>query len=69
MQVKTTKPDGHKVPTLNIVRTIGNGAFGKLLLTILTVVGYVFEAVDQNSGKTVALKRTQKAGKVISREF
>lgn len=45
-------------PRLKPVRVIGNGAFG-----------YVFEAFDQNRGCKVALKRTQKAGNIISREF
>ena len=31
--------------------------------------GYVFEAIDLNKDIKVALKRTQKAGNVISREF
>ena len=31
--------------------------------------GYVFEAIDQTSGKKVALKRTQKVGNKVSREF
>ena len=31
--------------------------------------GYVFEAIDQNTGKKVALKRTQKVGNKVSREF
>ena len=39
------------------MRVIGNGAFG-----------FVFEAEDQNDRK-VAVKRTQKAGNIISREF
>jgi len=43
---------------LTPISVIGNGAFG-----------YVFEAFDNNRGCKVALKRTQKAGNVISREF
>lgn len=31
--------------------------------------GYVFEAIDGNRKCKVALKRTQKAGNIISREF
>ena len=31
--------------------------------------GYVFEAIDQTTGKKVALKRTQKVGNKVSREF
>lgn len=33
------------------------------------VSGYVFEGIDQNTGKKVALKRTQKVGNKVSREF
>jgi serine/threonine protein kinase len=32
-------------------------------------LGYVFEAIDKNTGTTVALKRTMKAGNVVSREY
>ncbi len=32
-------------------------------------LGYVFEAIDKNTGKTVALKRTMKVGNVVSREY
>ena len=39
-------------------RIIGSGSFG-----------FVFEAYDNESGKTVAVKRTQKAGEYISREY
>lgn len=46
------------MPNLTPIRVIGNGAFG-----------YVFEAMDNNRGCKVALKRTQKAGNIISREF
>jgi serine/threonine protein kinase len=45
-------------PKLRPIRVIGNGAFG-----------YVFEAIDLNRNCKVALKRTQKAGNVVSREF
>ena len=31
--------------------------------------GYVFEAVDLNKDIKVALKRTQKAGNIVSREY
>jgi glycogen synthase kinase 3 beta len=33
------------------------------------IKGYVFEAYDNNRLCKVALKRTQKAGNIISREF
>lgn len=32
-------------------------------------IGYVFEAYDRTHGKTVAVKRTTKAGEYVSREF
>lgn len=31
--------------------------------------GYVFEALDKNSGELVAVKRTHKVGNVVSREY
>ena len=45
-------------PKMKPVRVIGNGAFG-----------FVFEAYDENRKCKVAVKRTQKAGNTISREF
>jgi hypothetical protein len=33
------------------------------------MVGYVFEAIDNNTGDKVAIKRTQKAGNKVSREY
>lgn len=45
-------------PNLKPIKVIGNGAFG-----------YVFQCFDQNRNCMVALKRTQKAGTVISREY
>ena len=33
------------------------------------LIGYVFEAYDRDSRQTVAVKRTQKAGEYVSREF
>lgn len=47
-----------KHPSLEFRRVIGNGAFG-----------YVFEALDKNTGEKVALKRTHKVGNVVSREY
>ena len=35
----------------------------------LNSLGYVFEAYDKTSKKTVAVKRTTKAGEYVSREF
>jgi serine/threonine protein kinase len=31
--------------------------------------GYVFRAIDRNTNKEVAIKRSQKVGNLISREF
>lgn len=64
------------VPLLKPIRVIGNGAFGKWLstlkLSLLTeflLLGFVFEAFDQNRDIKVAVKRTQKAGNIVSREY
>ena len=32
-------------------------------------LGYVFEAIDPNTGESVAIKRTSKSGEYVSREF
>ena len=40
-----------------------------LPIAISTIIGYVFEAYDKDSQQTVAVKRTQKAGEYVSREF
>ena len=50
---------------------MGNGAFGKfkVFTKINKYAGYVFEAIDDNRKQRVAIKRTQKAGNVVSREF
>ena len=39
------------------------------MLEISLSLGYVFEAFDKTSKKTVAVKRTTKAGDYVSREF
>ena len=39
------------------------------IINFFLYLGYVFEAFDQNRQCKVALKRTQKAGNIISREF
>ena len=43
---------------LEPIKVIGSGSFG-----------YVFEAYDKESRQKVAVKRTQKAGEYVSREF
>ena len=55
---KYKDPTQFQRPNLTPVRVIGNGAFG-----------FVFEAYCENRKCKVALKRTQKAGNIISREF
>ncbi len=45
-------------PNYTINRVIGSGSFG-----------YVFEAIDQRTNKKVALKRVEKVGNQLSREF
>ena len=39
------------------------------LLTYTLCLGYVFEAIDPNTGESVAIKRTSKSGEYVSREF
>jgi len=36
---------------------------------ITAILGYVFEAINQNNNQRVALKRTQKVGNIVSREY
>ena len=36
---------------------------------LFDIVGYVFQAYDKDSKQTVAVKRTQKAGEYVSREY
>ena len=72
--------DSAQIPRLKPVRVIGNGAFGKYTTQTLTeiesantflnlYVGFVFEAFDLNRNMKVAVKRTQKAGNIVSREY
>ena len=39
------------------------------ILTSFYHLGFVFEAIDRDTGHTVAVKRTMKAGEFVSREF
>ncbi len=48
---------------------IGNGAFGKSSVLLNAFVGYVFKAIDCKTGEPVAIKRSQKVGNKVSREF
>ena len=41
----------------------------KLSVQVFIVLGFVFEAIDVNNHKRVAVKRTQKVGNVVSREY
>ena len=53
-------------------RIIGSGSFGKFFVTKLinfVSIGFVFEAYDKESEQIVAVKRTQKAGEFVSREY
>ena len=43
--------------------------FKCLTLHVRVHLGYVFEAIDLNRDIKVALKRTQKAGNIVSREY
>lgn len=52
-------------PNYNINRIIGSGCFG----TKLDDEGYVFEAEDRKTHKKVALKRIEKVGNQLSREY
>lgn len=36
---------------------------------MISCLGYVFEALNRNTGITYAVKRTQKAGEYVSREY
>jgi hypothetical protein len=48
---------------------IGNGAFGKKSPSLISFLGYVFKAVESATGTPVAIKRSQKVGNKVSREF
>ncbi|CAD8090128.1 unnamed protein product [Paramecium sonneborni] len=47
-----------KLPSFDIIRVAGSGSFG-----------YVFEAYDHNRKQKVALKRIEKVGTLLSREY
>lgn len=46
------------LPNYEIIRVVGSGSFG-----------YVFEAFDKNLNRRVALKRIEKVGNQLSREY
>lgn len=61
------------LPNYEIKRVIGSGAFGSLYAKIryhpVITPGYVFEAYDHTNKRKVALKRIEKVGEQLSREF
>jgi hypothetical protein len=57
------------MPNLTPLKVIGHGTFGKYPNFLNSLLGYVFEAYDNNKKIKVALKRTQKAGSMVSREY
>ncbi len=64
--LQTTKKEGNKtkIPQYEIVRVIGSGSFGKQCDS-----GYVFEGYDPVNKRKVALKRVEKVGNQLSREY
>lgn len=48
---------------------LGNGAFGKSSIRLSCSLGFVFRATDKNTGEIVAIKRSQKMGNKVSREY
>lgn len=60
------------LPNYEIIRVVGSGSFGRkiILLTLLFLYqGYVFEAWDPTNKRRVALKRVEKVGTQLSREY
>jgi glycogen synthase kinase 3 beta len=60
------------LPNYEIKRVIGSGAFGSNFCSFyftLIFLGYVFEAYDHTNKRKVALKRIEKVGEQLSREF
>lgn len=53
------------IPNYNILRVIGSGCFGTRFLR----QGFVFEAENRKNQKRVALKRIEKVGNQLSREY
>ena len=58
MQSQVGKSGTSTYTSLMPIKVIGSGSFG-----------YVFEAIDEESNQRVAVKRTQKAGEYVSREY
>ena len=62
------------MPNYKPIRVIGHGAFGKSIIflffsVLILLLGYVFEAQCFTHNRRVALKRTMKAGRIVSREY
>ena len=55
-------------PSYTNFSLIGNGAFGNSLIICNSNIGFVFKALDAQ-GQPVAIKRSQKVGNKVSREF
>jgi serine/threonine protein kinase len=56
------------LPNYEIIRVIGSGSFGTSSLKSSSL-GYVFEAYDHTHSRKVALKRIEKVGTQLSREY
>jgi len=61
------------LPNYEIIKVVGSGSFGTLPTFLLSSLnffaGYVFEAWDHTNNKRVALKRIEKVGNQLSREY
>lgn len=60
------------LPNYEVIKVIGSGSFGMYNLFPLLMmfsIGYVFEAWDHTNNKRVALKRVEKVGAQLSREY
>ena len=62
------------LPNYEIIRVVGSGSFGSSLIIftfslLYLISGYVFEAWDPTNKKRVALKRVEKVGTQLSREY
>lgn len=62
------------LPNYEIIRVVGSGSFGTFCFVYFSncfsqTKGYVFEAWDPTNKKKVALKRVEKVGSQLSREY
>jgi len=59
-----------QAPHYKDFKLLGNGAFGiSSSPSSIILIGYVFKAVESSTGRPVAIKRSQKVGSKVSREF